>query len=172
MCDHDQNNNHVNNANTKYFKLPFIGMFSTLIPKKLNIMLKRVCKPDIKIQLVFDSLKISSMFSTKYIIPFALQSFVVYKFICSGCNASYIGETCRHLTTRIKEHLVSDKNSHILKHLQSSPDCKSKCTINCFSILDKANSQFSLKIKEGIHIQLEKPTLNQQIKSFKLSILI
>ena len=57
------------------------------------------------------------MFSTNDKVPFAVQSFVVYKFECSNCEASYIGETRRHIATRMKEHLASDKQSHIFKHL-------------------------------------------------------
>ena len=30
-----------------------------------------------------------------------------------GCSACYIGETTRHLSSRIVEHLKTDKNSHI-----------------------------------------------------------
>ena len=38
---------------------------------------------------------------------------VVYKFLCTGCNAYYVGESSRHLSTRVHEYLVSDKNSHV-----------------------------------------------------------
>ena len=57
------------------------------------------------------------MFSVKYAIPKLLKSFVVYKFVFPGCIALYIGETTRHLSTRMKEHLERDKKSHIFKHL-------------------------------------------------------
>ena len=33
-----------------------------------------------------------------------------------GMWSLYVGETSRHLSTRIKEHLGSDKNTHIFKH--------------------------------------------------------
>ena len=46
------------------------------------------------------------MFSVKDPVPFDLRSRVVYKFLCAGCNASYIGETSRHLSTRVREHLI------------------------------------------------------------------
>ena len=32
---------------------------------------------------------------------------VVYKSICAGCNASYIGETYRHFSTSVRENLVT-----------------------------------------------------------------
>lgn len=35
----------------------------------------------------------------------------VYKFSCAGCGACRVGETKRHLATRIREHASTDKNS-------------------------------------------------------------
>ena len=158
--------------NIKYFKLPYIGTMSTYTQKKINDLIKRCCKPNLNIQLVFNSCKLSSFFSIKDKVPKELQSFVVYKFLCSGCNATYIGMTCSHLITRIKQHLVTDKNSHVLKHLNQNEDCKACCDATCFSIIDKATTKYDLLVKEGIHIQLNKPSLNGQLQSYKLSILI
>ena len=45
---------------------------------------------------------------------------MVYQFKCAGCSACYIGETTRHLSSRIVEHLKTDKNSHIYKHLRNN----------------------------------------------------
>ena len=53
-------------------------------------------------------------------IPGGLHSRVVYNFTCAGCNACYVGETTRHFSTRVREHLAVDKASHIFKHLQMS----------------------------------------------------
>ena len=61
---------------------------------------------------MFLSLNVN-MFSVKDSVPQGLRSRVVYKFSCAGCNASYIGETTRHLRTRAREHLLSDKSSHV-----------------------------------------------------------
>ena len=57
------------------------------------------------------------LFGAKDPIPAGLRSRVIYKFSCAVCCACYIGETNRHFATRIREHLASDKNSHIFKHL-------------------------------------------------------
>ena len=57
------------------------------------------------------------MFGVKDLIPRGLCTFVVYKFLWTGCNAYYVGETSRHLSTRVREHLVSDRTSHILRRL-------------------------------------------------------
>ena len=53
-------------------------------------------------------------------IPGGLRLQVVYKFTCAGCNVCYIGETSRHFSRRVREHLSRDKASHIFKHLQNS----------------------------------------------------
>ena len=54
--------------------------------------------------------------------------------------------------TRIREHLTSDKHSHIFKHLRGSENCRSLCSEDCFKILDSASISFQLKIKEAMHI--------------------
>ena len=71
---------------------------------------------------------------------------------CACCNACYIGETGRHFSTRVREHLSSDKSSHIFKHLLSSERCCQSCSTDCFEILDSAHTKFQLKLKEAMHI--------------------
>ena len=75
------------------------------------------------------------------------------KFPCVGCNATYIGETALHISTRVREHLVLDKASHVYKHVMSSKACRDNCSTECFTILDSANSHFKIKIKEALHIK-------------------
>lgn len=110
------------------------------------------------------------MFSVKDSIPGELRSRVVYKFLCANCNASYIGETNRHFSTRVREHLFSDKSSHVFKHLQASEECRNSCSAESFTILDSAATKFQVKIKEAMYINWEKPALNQQIHHVNLSL--
>ena len=147
---------------TFYFKLPYIGPFSIITQKKIRHFAKRYCN-NIDIKLVFSSFKIGSMFSVKDPVPRGLRAGVVYEFLCAGCSACYVGETTRHFSTRVREHIYSDRTSHIFKHLQNSEHCRTLCSNNCFSILDHASTTFQLKIKEAIHIQWEKPTLNHRL---------
>ena len=154
------------NYKTRYFKLPFIGRYSRIAELKLRQLLKRFCEADLNIKLVFTSFKIKNMFSFKDRTPDALKSMVVYQFICAGCNSCYIGETSRHFSTRIKEHTVSDKNSHIFKHFSQFPSCKGMYTPSCFRILDSANSSIDLKLKEAFYISKNKPDLNKQLHHF------
>ena len=103
-------------------------------------------------------------------VPRELRSRVIYKFTCACCNACYIGETLRHFSTRVREHLYSDKFSHIFKHLLSSERCRQSCSTDCFEILDSAPTKFQLKLKEAMHINWEKPNLNQQAHHVNLTL--
>jgi len=87
--------------------------------------------------------------------------FVETIYIFSG--VSYIGETCRVFSKRVKEHLRSDKASHIYKHIMIDEKCVDNSTENCFSILDTASTKYQLKIKEGLYIEWLKPELNRQV---------
>ena len=95
---------------------------------------------------------------------------MVYEFVCASCNACYVGETCRHFSTRVREHLVSDRASHIFKYLQDSAHCRVLCSADSFHVLDHASTGFQLKIKEAIHIQREQPSLNQQLHHVNLKL--
>ena len=118
-----------------YYTLPYIDHFSKTTKQKLNQICDQYCK-DLSVKIVFTPFKVVDVFSVKicdqYCKDFVsknrlytfivgdlfsvknaifkiLKSFVVYKFVCLGCNASYIGETTRHLSTRIEENLDKDK---------------------------------------------------------------
>ena len=152
-----------------YYKLPYIGDISKFTQSKIHELCKLYCKT-IVINLSFNTCKVGSFLSSKSKSPANLQSFVVYHYNCSSCAASYVGQTTRHCSERIKEHLTSDKQSHIFKHLQSNDNCKQASNESSFQIIDKANTEFTLKIKEAIHIQWIKPTLNTQKYHVKLTL--
>ena len=130
---------------------------------------KRYCN-NIDIKLVFSSFKIGNLFSVKDPVPRGLCAGVVYKFLCVGCNACYVGETTRHFSTRVRKHIFSDRTSHIFNLLQKSGHCRTSCAIDCFSILDHSPTTFQLQMKEAIHIQWEKPTLNHQLYHVNLKL--
>ena len=102
------------------------------------------------------------MFNVKDPIPKFLKLFVVYKFVCPDCNACYIGEITRHLSTRIKEHLETDKKSHIFAYLVNNETFKSRSTENCSEIIDSASTPFRLMLKEAMHIIWKRPSINKQ----------
>ena len=146
---------------TRYFKLPLIGRYSKVTQNKIEKLCKRFCK-NAKVKPVFTSDKLRQKFWYKDSYPSVLSSKVVYKFVCASCNASYVGQTHRHLTTRIDEHFGKEKMSHIYQHLMSSADCLEACSRDCFSILDTARTKHQLRIKESLFISWLKPTLDKQ----------
>ena len=80
--------------------------------------------------------------------------------------------TTRHCSIRIDEHLGKDKMSHIYKHLKSNNNCMHSNNKTSFNIIDKANSKYSLCLKEPLHIKSLKPTLNLQKNQVNLTLTI
>ena len=66
-----------------------------------------------------------------------------------------LGETSRHLFTRVREHLCPGKNSHIFKHLEGSSSCKDASDESCFKVLDSGSTYNSLRNKEAFYIMEE-----------------
>ena len=115
--------------------------------------------------------KVGDVFSLKSRIPSYLKSCVVYYFLCTGCSASYVGETARYLDTRIHEHFnKATSPSNIFRHLRNNQTCKRACTESCFKVIDSARSEYTLKVKEAMHIKWLNPTLNKQKKHITLTI--
>ena len=129
------------------------------------------CK-GIDVEVVLTPFKSSNKFSYKDPLPFHLQSFIVYKFVCANCKVCYVGETTRHFITRINEHLQKDAKSNIFKHLRESRVCNSVCNKDCFSVIDQATTEYQLKMKEAMHIKWIRPKLNKQVKHYTLSLIV
>ena len=94
--------------------------------------------------------------SLKPMVPKMLQSAVVYKISCPGCNSSYVGQTVRHVQRRFQEHI--GKNGLMRKHFDS-------CGIfdystDFISILAHSNIFIKLLTLEAINIEKLKPKIN------------
>ena len=57
-------------------------------------------------------------------IPKSPKFFVVYKFVCPGYSACYIGHTTQHFSTKIKEYMETDKKPYIFVYLVNNENCK------------------------------------------------
>ena len=57
----------------------------------------------INVQRVYKALEVEFIVSKQMLI------------MINGDNACYVGETCQHFSTRVREHLVSDRASHVFK---------------------------------------------------------
>ena len=88
-----------------YFCLPYTGTHSLQIRTQVS----RLCSsgfPHLQIRFVLrPTERLSYFFFFKDEIPKGLKSCVVYYFKCQCCSASYVGQTVRHLHTRVSEHL-------------------------------------------------------------------
>ena len=68
-------------------------------------------------RLLYDFTKLEFFCNTKDKIPKLNESFAVYKFICPGCNANYVGKFERNLHERYAEHAWDDKDGDVFNHL-------------------------------------------------------
>ena len=148
----DNNGNFAQSENNDVlcFKLPYLPL-SNFAQRKVRTLIKRYCS-NLTIKLAFSSFKIKNLIKVKDSVLRSFRSCVAYKFTCAGCNSVYVGETCRHISTRIREHLFTDKNSHVYKHLHSSKACIDSCDESCFKVTDSAKTYDQLKIIEAVDI--------------------
>ena len=110
----------------------------------------------------------SNIFQFKYKMPYCLRSNVVYKFLCSRCNATYFGETYQHLSVRVGEHSgvspltgkksKSKKSTAVKDHMLF---CDHIVSINDFKVLATSDSDFHVKVKESLLISRDEPILNK-----------
>ena len=91
-------------------------------------------------------------------VPAHLRSHVVYRYTCTVCNCEYIGETHRHLITRINEH----KKGELFIHHSA---CSNMVNFSdCFTILAQCNNNYyyDLLILEALYIKTLCPEINRQ----------
>jgi len=90
------------------------------------------------------------------------QSLVIYRIKCETCDADYIGKSKRILLLRIDEHNDEKKNqSAVQVHRSEYPT--HNINANNIEILDKADTDYKLRLKEMMHINKLKPSLNIQL---------
>jgi len=63
-----------------------------------------------------------------------LKSHVVYQIKCSSCDASYVGQTTRHLTTRLSEH--KSRKGRVKDHFIQ---CKNHIDNDSITVLDSTS---------------------------------
>ena len=104
--------------------------------------------------------KLTNLSSGKGSILKELRSHVICKFTCACCNACHISKTGRHFP-HLSMNISHQTSPHTSIHLWS---------IDHFKIVDSASTKFQLKIKEVMHVNWEKPDLNQQIHHVNLTL--
>ena len=109
-------------------------------------------------QILFTTRKMRTcMPSLKSSFASELKSKVVYRLDCCGCKSIYVGQTVRHLTTRIEEHRKEDTpvGQHIRLFISESGKSEFK-----WKIIDQASSSIKLLTLEALHIRKERPAIN------------
>jgi hypothetical protein len=110
------------------------------------------------------TLRLSQLFTFRDKIPKALRSCVVYSFTCRCFSATNLGQTVRHLHTRVFEHLgvsplTGSKSSNpamssILSHLDSTGHTAS---LNDFKIISCCSSPDELLIQKVFSLTNSNP---------------
>ena len=146
-----------------YLVLPYQNKLVDQFKEKIEALVDKFYK-DVEFRVMFTCPRtIGSHFVFKDKVPPELRSMVVYRIKCKTCSASYIGKTERCLIRRMDEH----------KKGRGSGECISSCFKHSkltghemdyqnIEVLDRANTHMKILLKEMLHIQREKPTLNVQ----------
>ena len=97
---------------------------------------------------------------------YAIRLFI--KFSClRDADRSYIGQTKRHLVTRVGEHVElqkTDPKSEIKTHIYNCAACHNNFLgLDNFEILKRCRNNYDTKICEALRIRQFKPKLNKQL---------
>ena len=90
------------------------------------------------------------------------QSLVVYELNCAICNTKYIEKTERILIHRKKEHEKST-TSACYQRIKDNPN--HQMDYANIKVIDRASSDFKLRMKELLHILKSKPEHNKQLNA-------
>ena len=131
------------------------------------------------LKVVFQSpYKLHTLFRFKDTLDKKIRSHLVYRYLCSSCNATYYGKTYRHFFTRAAEHMgISNLTGKRAKNVKESAvsdhllQCHCTIDFDHFDILASDTNNFRLLIKESLLIKRDKPVLNRTFKSFPLKLL-
>ena len=156
-----------------YFKLPFTGSHALQIRTQVS----KLCSsafPQVTLHFIFQSGRwLSGFFPFKGQTPMLMRSHVVYKYTCWCCRALYLGQTRRHLHTRISEYmgvLPSTGKKQATTLFPTSSIQAHICQTNHIISSCRSLPNFELLIHESLLISFYKPSLNEDISSAPLSL--
>ena len=108
-------------------------------------------------QIIFKLKKLKSVLpSLKPFIDKSLKSGIVYKILCPRCSLCYVGQTRRHLATRIREH--GSAKAPVSIHMKSFGHSLSMDDVSILTTCTKSVVQ--LMTFEALFINQLKPELN------------
>ena len=115
------------------------------------------------------------MFRYKHLLLPLVCFDIIYKFSCSGCNATYYGKTIRFLLNRCNEHVGLNKSGK--KHANPSPSSIGEqikhtghnASLDDFYIISKTSDSFDPPpLHESLLIQRDRGTFNSQQSSIPM----
>ena len=116
------------------------------------------------VNVIFITNKVSAYFTNKSATPKEARADIVYKFTCHGCEATYYGETERHLHYRLLEHRQPSRTRKIVDHNLVCNKRTKSLTLDEFKIVaSNFMSQCKRKIREALKIRSGGNTLNIQM---------
>ena len=136
-------------AKKPVFMLQYRGRVSENLARKLR---------GFGVSTIFTTRKLRSCLpSLKSKFPERFKSNVVYRIQCPGCTSCYVGQTTRHLTTRLTEHIR-----------RSAPlggnfaECGVDVKTVTAKVIDTCLDSNKLLTLEALYIAEEKPALNSR----------
>ena len=154
-----QNEHHlkkVKSLNNREPKPMFFVQYRGNITQNFASRLKKLCD----IQIIFTTRKLRTCLPTlKSPFDKNLKSDVVYKSTCNGCSSVYVGQTSRHVNTRISAH--QKKDSPVGQQLVEC--CGTTHNVK-WETLDACRGVEKLMTMEAIYIKKLKPQLNTRDK--------
>ena len=157
-----------------YANLTYIGSNSKLMKSELQKVISQFF-PHIDLKLIFcNKFTTASLFHFKDKIPLHLRSGIVYKYSCAECSACYLGSTLRAFYVRRAEHRgLSHRTGRPLGvPAQSSIRAHGERCVSArdsfFKIVDYESNKIKLRILESLHINKDKPSLNEMDSAFQL----
>ena len=152
-----------------YICLPYKGLVGEQIIKKFKGVLKNTLPSNVHPRIIFKGKKIGSCFQVKDKVSLEHESNLVYAFkpkLDSERSTQYVGETNVRYGTRTHEHLHTDKDSSVYKHMTTN---NLVLTNNDFEVLDKGfPRKLDRKLAEALYIKDLDPILNRQKISYNL----
>ena len=139
------------NEQTKLLILQYRGKLS----EKFEQSLKRINAP-CKVVYTMKKLK-SSVSVLKATVEKRFKSRVVYRICCPRCSACYVGQTSRHMITRLNEHRST---ASVGKHFDECGIELSMDDVNFLCSMSRSTNY--LMTLEALHIKDVKPTLNKK----------
>ena len=155
--------------------LPYLGTVTTQIKTKLSKLFGKYL-PNCNIKVVSKmTYRMGNLFRFKDIFPNAIMSDIVYFYKCSSCNATYVGNTCRHRKVRECDHMgISPRTGKVVRGTLTTAVrdhmliCNTVVGSGDFSILSQGGFKHDLEMKESIMIKKLHPSLNKDKASIPL----